>query len=253
MKGKVLGFSAKTGEGAITSEDGDRYKFTKADWLGEEEPQAGMEVDFVAADGKATEIYGVKKSVSMPSMPNFSGGSGGSAPPALDWTLARPAFIGAVLAIVGWLAIGGLVILGQVSDASSAIGDMNRVARQFGAGSGSTVFIQLGLYVLILFYVIPVAAGFHIYQSVTGRETAMVRLAAGVAAAGLPIVLPILSGTLIMMGLPDGVRDFTRALGGDDFTANSLSLGSFLIIAGGVLILLTHFGVLKSFKKTADA
>lgn len=68
MDGQVLGYSAETEEGAIKAESGDRFTFKKSDWRGERDPKAGDKVDFVGADGVATEIYLVKGSFSGPDL-----------------------------------------------------------------------------------------------------------------------------------------------------------------------------------------
>jgi TM2 domain-containing membrane protein YozV len=57
MKGKVLGFNEATAEGVISGDDGNRYNFARADWKADRLPTNGREVDFVGADGRATEIY----------------------------------------------------------------------------------------------------------------------------------------------------------------------------------------------------
>lgn len=57
MKGKILAFDFKTGEGQISGDDGNRYGFQVASWKGDTPPAAGQTVDFVSADGAATEIY----------------------------------------------------------------------------------------------------------------------------------------------------------------------------------------------------
>lgn len=56
MKGDILGYSDVDG-GAITGEDGARYRFGKSDWRGADLPVAGGRVDFDVADGRAIDIY----------------------------------------------------------------------------------------------------------------------------------------------------------------------------------------------------
>lgn len=58
MKGRVLGFSTEEAGGAISGEDGKRYKFRSDAWKGPKPPKPGEEVDYeIAADGTASEIY----------------------------------------------------------------------------------------------------------------------------------------------------------------------------------------------------
>jgi hypothetical protein len=60
MKGRVLGFDAKNGEGAITGADGNRYSFQLAEWKGEGVPKAEVTVDFVPREGVALQIYPIR-------------------------------------------------------------------------------------------------------------------------------------------------------------------------------------------------
>lgn len=59
MKGKILGFDGRTGEGVISGEDGQRYPFDTTDWQQRNLPQAGQTVDFAPAEGKALSVYGM--------------------------------------------------------------------------------------------------------------------------------------------------------------------------------------------------
>lgn len=60
MKGRILGFDARTGEGMISAEDGRRYPFHAADWKQRIPPQSGQTVDFEAQDGRALALYVVR-------------------------------------------------------------------------------------------------------------------------------------------------------------------------------------------------
>jgi len=57
MKGIILGYYAEKGSGAISGDDGTRYKFTTDDFMGQESPVIGATVDFEVIDGKAKDIY----------------------------------------------------------------------------------------------------------------------------------------------------------------------------------------------------
>ncbi|HEY1799098.1 MAG TPA: hypothetical protein VGG57_23490 [Stellaceae bacterium] len=57
MKGNVLGFDPDTNTGAISGHDGQRYDFVRLDWHGPLNPARGAVVDFVAENGRATQIY----------------------------------------------------------------------------------------------------------------------------------------------------------------------------------------------------
>jgi TM2 domain-containing membrane protein YozV/cold shock CspA family protein len=60
MRGKVLAFDATAGTGLISGDDGQRYRFTRAELMGGGAAAVvapGSEVDFQVADGKASAIY----------------------------------------------------------------------------------------------------------------------------------------------------------------------------------------------------
>lgn len=57
MRGHILGVDVRTGEGLLTGEDGQRYRFGPADWADRGEPAKGLPVDFEAEGGRALSIY----------------------------------------------------------------------------------------------------------------------------------------------------------------------------------------------------
>lgn len=59
MKGNVIGFDPDSNTGAISGHDGRRYDFVRLEWRGPNAPERGAVVDFVAANGTATQIYPV--------------------------------------------------------------------------------------------------------------------------------------------------------------------------------------------------
>jgi uncharacterized membrane protein len=59
MKGIVIGFDPDGNTGAISGHDGKRYDFVRLEWRGPNAPERGAVVDFVAANGTATQIYPV--------------------------------------------------------------------------------------------------------------------------------------------------------------------------------------------------
>jgi len=59
MRGRILGFDASSGSGAIASEGGERFTFVAAQWRGQQVIQGGLAVDFEPMSGVATEIYPV--------------------------------------------------------------------------------------------------------------------------------------------------------------------------------------------------
>src|SRR5205085_844771 len=57
MQGNIIGFDPGSNTGAISGQDGKRYDFVRLEWRGPNAPGRGTIVDFVAADGHATQIY----------------------------------------------------------------------------------------------------------------------------------------------------------------------------------------------------
>lgn len=59
MRGRVLAFDFKTGQGQISGDDGSRYGFTATDWNGDQHPRVGDTADFQPDNGNAVAIYRV--------------------------------------------------------------------------------------------------------------------------------------------------------------------------------------------------
>ena len=99
MKGKVLGFDAAAGTGAITGDDGKRYAFALADNKSPAALKPGDAVDFQVDGDAAKDIYAVPggANVDLAAM---------AANPAVANILAKPNVIWAALIILGSL-IGG--------------------------------------------------------------------------------------------------------------------------------------------------
>lgn len=73
MKGRILGTATMDAAGAITGEDGQRYRYGLADWRGERAATPGVSVDFEIEAGEAKEVYpavgaGVLSGAPMPSV-----------------------------------------------------------------------------------------------------------------------------------------------------------------------------------------
>lgn len=77
MKGRILGAATIDAAGAITGEDGQRYRYRLADWRGERAATPGVSVDFEVEAGEAREVYpavgaGVLGGAPMPSVEQLS-------------------------------------------------------------------------------------------------------------------------------------------------------------------------------------
>jgi TM2 domain-containing membrane protein YozV/cold shock CspA family protein len=59
MRGRVLNFDFRKGEGLISGEDGRRYRFVNAEWHLQSQPRPGQNVDFDGHTGSAVAIYGI--------------------------------------------------------------------------------------------------------------------------------------------------------------------------------------------------
>jgi len=78
MRGRILGVATGDTAGAITGDDGQRYRYTAADWRGERPAVAGGVVDFEVEGQAARDIY-----------PTVGGASGAAGAVASVEALAR--------------------------------------------------------------------------------------------------------------------------------------------------------------------
>ena len=60
MRGTILAFDFRTGEGKISGEDGNRYSFAGREWHGNAQPAPNQFVDFESSGREALEIYPVR-------------------------------------------------------------------------------------------------------------------------------------------------------------------------------------------------
>ena len=59
MRGTILAFDYRTGEGKISGDDGNRYSFAGREWHGPAQPAPNQSVDFEASASDALAIYPV--------------------------------------------------------------------------------------------------------------------------------------------------------------------------------------------------
>ena len=57
MKGHILDFTVQTNSGIISGDDNQRYTFHGTDWMEQDPPRRGMQVDFATVGDQATQIY----------------------------------------------------------------------------------------------------------------------------------------------------------------------------------------------------
>lgn len=232
MKGKVLGFDPAAGSGAINGDDGKRYKFTAADNKGAAPLKANDTVDFEVDGDNAKEIYPVKTGFSMPAGAAPAGAAGAAAGgDFMKVVLAQPTIIWAAIIILGAL-VGNYIGAAQAASALGQFGGMmNSMAAAFGGGGmGGGNNIALGANLLYLMLAIPVVAGVQIFFELTNHKmTAQFRFITAIVAIAGPIVIPILSVMLMGFG----------------FRFPAIDVGFLLVVGGGVLVLLTHLGIIK--------
>jgi hypothetical protein len=216
MKGKVLGFDAAAGTGAISGDDNQRYSFVASEFKGTAPAKAGDNVDFEIDAGAAKNIY-----VTAAAIPNVDLAAL-SANPTVAGILAKPAIIWAGVIILGALIGGYLNILNGFGGAAELLGG--------------------GVYLLYLLILIPIAAGVLIYFELTNNAmTAQLRFATAVAAIAGPIVIPIIVG----MTLPSMFGMAINMGAGNGFFGFAITPGLIFVVGGGVLLLLTHLGYIK--------
>lgn len=97
MQGTILKFDATREQGIISSADSQRYAFTLYHWKSSNtKPKAGMNVDFIASNTFATEIY----SIDTPNCANIVSDVSEKSVPIIK-TIFKWAVIGGVLFFIG--------------------------------------------------------------------------------------------------------------------------------------------------------
>ena len=61
MNGWIIHVDHATAAGLLRGKDGHRYSFDRTDWLSDQSPAVGDEVDFEPVSGAATEVYMIKR------------------------------------------------------------------------------------------------------------------------------------------------------------------------------------------------
>ena len=214
MKGTVLGYDPATMKGAISADDGSRYDFAVSEWKSGGIPVAGAKVDFEPSGGQAVGIYAAAGAAAGASIDGAEIGK---------LFMTRPPIAAAIAMLLGCL-------LPVYSVSVSFMG--------VGASQGITMF-QMTSGIGILFWAVPVLAGVVLYFEFTKRASGgtpqNILIGAGAAAVGLVVLFWIMGG---------------QAIAGQGMGAMATitpNIGSFIILAGGALMLLNAFGVVKSF------
>lgn len=237
MKGKVLGYNAAEGFGAITADDGSRHKFTAADWRGEKSPTAGMTVDFESADGAAKEIYPLGGGA-LTALGNVNVGGAPSSLKAgqgvemFKRSLAAPLALAALVACflsslagpAGQYSLIGLGGLKEVFAATSAL-----------TGEGDAGMLNL---LFLLRFAAPLAALWLLWTAWRGGSE---RLALFVGAAGALAAVGVvfLIRELALGDIPSALRGIVGA-------AFSFGLGFWLLLLTGAGMIAAGVGVIRN-------
>jgi len=275
MDGKVLGFDAVSGSGAIKGADGARYGFTVGDWRGSGAPKPGEAVDFEVEDKTARDIYparsggGLNIDLSGLAAGTAGGGLSASAPNIPPVLLASWAPLAAIAILIFCLLpfmssaaestnLFGVVgsadrvkmAIDEMSASFAALSQMqNAFGGMFGQPSapapevpaflGTTKFF-LSLYPA--FYLIPLAAIWVLAFAFLGKPLQLPALVLGVLAVVLPIVLIFVAALVIKASIPSEIRASIP----DGSLTSGFGIGGWLIILAGAGLLLSLFGVVKA-------
>ena len=158
MQGQILQLNDAERTGLILGSDGKRYPFTSADWRGGNPPSLGGNVDFVAAEDAAREIFPINSGAFASAM------SSASSVAPTDNSI-----------VLGWLGVGSLVLSFMIPVlpliAAFVLGLLGASsAKRTGSSTGLMLsrVAWIGSLVLVLAGVILVALGLSFLGLVAG-------------------------------------------------------------------------------------
>jgi hypothetical protein len=240
MKGQILGFDGQ--KGAITGEDGNRYSFELAEWKSDKVPQPRDNVDFVAADGVATEIYRIAGSFSAPSLGGVGASLSGVADKVefdagkLEYIRTRPALILIGLAIFAFFFLNVLTLPATGFSAFGLPGSLDDMASAlglFGAGEG----FGFARTVAYLLWIIPLAGGYAIFREVTGKRSRKAELATAIAC---------LFSVVVYFVTAVAFESINRGSRISYFDIMDFGFGGWLLVLCGIGLVLTTLGIVKT-------
>lgn len=243
MKGKVLGFSPTEGDGAISTENGQRYRFTGGDWRGERPPAVGMTVDFEGdGEGMARDIYPTAAGAGI----DMSGLSAALPPPAGgDIKALFTQSLAAPLALVVLVACFLPALTTPQQDASllGLGGALNQIVMPTGIAAaflGGAEGGDLGTIktLVLLRFAAPLAALWLLWSAWTGKSESLPMLIAGVAALG--------GGALVFMTRSTVVEATPEFLRPQIEAAIGVGLGTWLLILAGGALVAAGLGVIRN-------
>ena len=244
MKGKILGFHEADGTGAISSEDGSRHRFSRADWRGERPPAAGMAVDFESDGGAAKDVYPVGGNA-MSAISSFSVDFSGLSANSDGTKLARlfTQSLAVPLALVVLFACfanalttpmqsASLLGLGQTLDQLAMAASASEM---MGSGNSGFGTVQA---MMVLRYAAPLTAIWLIATAWLEKNEKLPMLAAGVSAILAALLVMGLKSAVISLA-PDFLRDRLSA-------GIGLGLGVWLLLLSGAALLAAGFDKLRN-------
>lgn len=128
MRGEILTYDDGPGAGLISGDDGLRYSFARSDLQQLKPVHAGMKVDFVPADGVATQVIVLAHQPAGPAASGYTPGVAGSGS-SFDWrTLFLDAngrigqkdyWIGVIILFAAGLVLGWVPLIGTLVSLAS--------------------------------------------------------------------------------------------------------------------------------------
>lgn len=258
MEGKVLGFDATTGTGAIKGADGARYTFAAADWRGAAPAKAGDDVDFTIEGAMAKEIYVTRTGLNLDlgGLGGVAGSikaEGGVAGVFLSSWSAILAAATLVACFLPFISAGGqsenlFGVVEMAGTLKTGLSGYGMAAAMFGGEVETPGFVGvmktlLGLYPL--FYLIPIAAIWVLVYAFINKPMRLPTLVSGALTLGLPIVLILLGGMMVVASMPSEMREMMSQGGGGGLEMG-LGLGGWLIVILGAAQLANALGHIKA-------
>ncbi|WP_114952159.1 hypothetical protein [Sphingosinicella terrae] len=239
MLGTILGYDESEGTGAISADDGARYRFSRADWKSGAGPAAGAKVDFETADGAAREIYAVGPAPARHS----SAPPGTLLPPPPAVAKARALFTSSLATPLGLVVLIACLMPALSSPMMSVsllgLGDLPMLS---GIAVLSDAPSAAGLSslqsALVLRFAAPLAALWLIWCAWTERPLRLPMIVTG-GSAMLAAALVFLFKWAILAAVGGMAADTIGAL-------VRIGLGTWLLLAAGGALVAAGFGRLRN-------
>lgn len=247
MKGKILGYNAADGTGAISADDGARYRLAQADWRGERPPVAGMAVDFETDAGVAREVYPLagagtsvlgKVDLRALSESGTRAMEAGGIVSLFRRSLAAPLGLFALIAcfLPALDTPADTFSLIGLGDALNGLSASSAAAAEIlgGESSGSG-----GLEIpLLLRFIVPLTALWLLWAAWSRKNERIALFAAG-GSAILGAILVFVAKSAALADLPDFVRDQVGS-------ALDIGLGVWVLILIGAAMIAAGAGVIRN-------